>query len=219
MLPLWRDAERDVQVVRLIEAEEIGALVRLFEEIAAAEGWQPEGALRRWQDRSVYFALEVQGQLIGGLQLVLPEASGTLPCQTIWPEAPVGPAGRSAHVAVLALDERFRGQGLLFWRLVIELWRHCVGAGIATLYLEVTPRVFPLYQRLGWPLEVRGELRMHWGEPCFLATLGIPEVAEALLRRAEHSLYYREIISQAFRVTLHPAAAQGESRAVAAALC
>jgi hypothetical protein len=35
---------------------------------------------------------------------------------------------------------------------------------IATLLIEVTPRVLPLYWRLGWPLQIRGELRRHWGE-------------------------------------------------------
>lgn len=218
VLPLWKDTGTGAQVLRLTEPEEVEVLVSLFEGIAATEGWQPEGALQLWRNRSVYFALKVDKQFAGGLQLVLPDPAGTLPCQTIWPEVQAGPSSR-AHVAILALDEAFRGQGILFWHLVIEMWRYCVGTGIATLYLEVTPRVLPLYQRLGWPLEIRGELRTHWGEPCFLATLGIPEVAEALLRRAEHSPYYRAIISQAFRVALQPAPERREPLVVATAIC
>src|SRR5687768_2950569 len=103
MLGLWEDADRGVRVVRLTETEEIAALIAFFEGIAAAEGWQPEGALQRWRDRSVYLALEVEGQAVGGLQLVLPDAAGTLPCQALWPDVPVGPA--SAHVAILALEK------------------------------------------------------------------------------------------------------------------
>jgi GNAT superfamily N-acetyltransferase len=202
MVSLWKDADRGVQVVRLTGPEEVEALVRLFESIAETEGWQPQGALRLWGDRSIYFALKVRGELAGGLQLVLPDKSGTLPYQPLWPEVPPASPGRQAHVAILALDDAYRGQGMLFWRLVVEMWRHCVGAGLATLSLEVTPRVLPLYRRLGWPLQVRGELRVHWGEDCYLCTLGVPEVAEALLRRAEASPYYREVIAQAFRVTL-----------------
>jgi hypothetical protein len=202
MLALWEDAGSGVRVVRLTEGEEVEALVRLFEGIAAAEGWQPEVALRLWQHRSVYFALERAGQLAGGLQLVRPDGFGTLPCQALWPEVALGPGPRAGHVAILALAEAFRGHGHRFWPLVIELWRYCVGAGIATLFLEVTPRVLPLYRRLGWPLQIRGEIRRHWGEECYLCSLGIPEVAEALLRRAEHSPYYRPIVAQAFRVTL-----------------
>ena len=91
---------------------------------------------------------------------------------------------------------------MLFWRLAVEMWRYCVGENIATLYIEVTPRVLPLYRRLGWPLQIRGDLRLHWGEDCYCCSLGIPEVAEALLRRSERSSYYRQIISQAFRVTI-----------------
>jgi hypothetical protein len=202
MLGLWEEAGSGIRVVRLTEAEEVEALVCRLEGVAAAEGWQPGGALRHWLDRSVYFALELEGQEAGGLQLVLPDGAGTLPCQALWPEVPVGPAGGCAHVAILALEEAFRGEGRLFWPLVVEMWRYCAGAGMTALFLEVTPRVLPLYQRLGWPLQIQGELRRHWGEDCYLCTLGVPEVAEALLRRGEHSSYYRQIVAQAFRLTL-----------------
>lgn len=213
MLSLWKDAGCGVEVVRLTEPDEAERLVRLFEAVAETEGWQPDGALRHWVDRSVYFALEVEGGLAGGLQLVLPDPGGTLPYQSIWPEVPLVASGRQVHVAVLALDLAFRGQTLLFWRLVCEMWRHCVGEGVTTLSIEVTPRVLPLYWRLGWPLVVKGQLRAHWGEECYCCFLGVPEVAESLLRRAEHSEYYQAIISQAFRISLsaspqsHPTAA------------
>ncbi|MBV9468436.1 MAG: hypothetical protein JOZ57_04270, partial [Abitibacteriaceae bacterium] len=108
-----------------------------------------------------------------------------------------------AHVAMLAVDEAYRGRSILFWNLAIEMWRHCVGEGITTLFIEVTPRVLPIYRRLGWPLQIRGELRRHWGEDCYLCTPVIPDVDQALLQRAEHSPYYRKIIAQAFRVTLN----------------
>ncbi len=212
MQTLWTGAAGSgVRVAQFTESDDTNAietLVRLFEGIAAAEGWEPGEGLRLWQQRSVYFGLEVRGRLAGGLQLVLPVHGPllTLPCQAVWPEVPVstGPSSpcRSAHVAILALEEAVRGEGILFWNVVIEMWRYCVGQGITTLFIEVTPRVLPLYQRLGWPLVIQGQLRRHWGEDCYLCTLGIPEVAEALLRRADHSPYYRQIIAQAFRVTV-----------------
>jgi GNAT superfamily N-acetyltransferase len=202
MSVLWADTDGSVRVVRLTEAKEISALVHLFEGIAAAEGWQPADALHRWRGRSIYFGLQVSGRLIGGLQLVLPDSAGTLPCRSVWPDVPlIGPARRNAHIAILAIEEASRGQGILFWRLVVEMWRYCIAEGITTLFIEVTPRVLPLYRRLGWPLVIQGELRRHWGEDCRLCTLGIPEVAAALLRRAERSTLYREIIAQAFRMT------------------
>ncbi len=202
MVPLWKDAKTGVRVVRLTRPEEIETLVHLFEEVANSEGWQPEGALRLHQKRSVYLAMLVQGELAGGLQLVLTSAGNTLPYQTLWQEVTIGTSRRCAHVLVLALAERFRGRSFLFWPLVIEMWRFCVGAGIAILFLEVTPRVLPLYRRLGWPLVIQGALRRHWGEECFLCTLGINEVAQALLQRAERSDSYRRILAQAFRMRL-----------------
>jgi len=204
MLPLWKDANGGVQVLRLTEPDEVETLVRLFEEVAVLEDWKPGGALRLWVPHSVYFALTVERELAGGLQLVLPDELHAPPYQAVWPECALRPADRHAHVAVLALAHRFRGRSILFWRLVVELWRYCVGEGIASLSLEVTPRVLPLYRRLGWPLTIHGELRPHWGEDCHLCTLGIPEVAQALLQRAENSLNYRQVVAQAFRVTLAP---------------
>jgi hypothetical protein len=201
MLSLWNDAVSGVCVYRLTESEEVEGLVRLFEGIAAAEGWQPEGALRRWTDRSAYFAAFVQARIAGGLQLASADASGRLPCQSIWPEVPIGMPSRAAHAAMLAIEPAFRGRSELFWSLGVEMWRFCVMEGISTLFLEVTPRVLPLYKRIGWPLEIRGERKLHWGEDCFLCSLGVAEVAEALLRRAEKSAYYRRIIAQAFRMT------------------
>ena len=89
MLSLWRGAGPGVEVVRLIEMEERAEVVRLFEDVAQAEGWRPEGALRMWTHRSVYFGVQVEGQVVGGLQLVLPDTRGTLPCQELWPEVPL----------------------------------------------------------------------------------------------------------------------------------
>lgn len=232
VVPLWEDAGNGVRVFRVTASPAPGErdageataaaasapLVRLFEAVARREGWRPGDALRRLRPRSVYFALEVEGRLAGGLQLVLPDASGRLPCHDLWPELPrgEGAAAAAAHVAVLALEEEFRGQELLFWRLAAELWRFCVETGVSVLLLEVTPRVLPLYRRLGWPLEVVGERRPHWGEDCYLCSLGVPDVTETLLRRAERSPSCRRVLLQAFRMT-SPAghAAAGADRAAA----
>jgi len=175
------------------------ALIALFEAVAREEGWQPGDQLRAYQDHSVYFALHVEKTLAGGLQLVLPDAAGQLPCQRVWPELDLCEESGVAHVAVLALRREFRGkgQGDLFWRLVIALWRHCVLVGIYTLYLEVTPRVLPLYQRLGWPLQVCGPERLHWGEPCLICSLDVRQVAGALAERAICSATYRDILARA----------------------
>jgi len=218
MQSLWKDAGSAIEVVRLEETGEIEDMVRLFEIVAHEQSWQPGEALRLWRHRSLYFALQVpeqveseprmqrgklaDGRLAGGLQLVLPDTLGLLPCHDLWPEVPSGGKGRAAHVAMLAVDAEFRGHSQFFWHLAVEMWRACVAEGITTLLIEVTPRVLPLYRRLGWPLHIRGEARLHWGEECYLCALGIPEVAHVILERAETSHYYRQIAAQAFRVTL-----------------
>lgn len=69
----------------LTSAEEIGHLISLFEAISKEEGWQPGDSLRRYVDRSVYFAGFVNDRMAGGIQLVLSRPNEELPCLTIWP--------------------------------------------------------------------------------------------------------------------------------------
>lgn len=199
------------------------AVVLLFERVAAEEGWNPDGELRAHVAVSTYFGLWADGDgatspegrpgapslPIGGLQLVRSDAAGWLPCDRVWPElAPpsAGAEGRTsvAHVAVLAVAREWRGRiGGLFWRLTAAMWRHCVLSGIADLYLEATPRTLRCYQRLGWPLEVRGELREHWGEPCYPCVLSVREVAGSLAERAVRSEAYRHILADMVGMDRH----------------
>jgi ribosomal protein S18 acetylase RimI-like enzyme len=203
-------------VRRLCGTEDAEPLLCLFEELARAEGWQPGGELRAYVPRSVYFALYVQTdggeELAGGLQLVRPDAAHSevvLPCQKVWPEQHVsGDVEREkiAHVAMLALRPAYRGavgEGdiPLFWDLGVALWRFCTEEGIQTLWLEVTPRTLSCYRRLGWPLVVRGPLRKHWGEDCFLTTLDVEEVGESVKSKAAFSPAYQRILARAHVTT------------------
>jgi hypothetical protein len=206
MLTLWRDVDGGVGVTQLTHSNEIADLVELFAAIAHEQGWQPAGALQRHLSRSVYFGLQEalpSATLVGGLQLVLPGPGGHLPCYEVWPEA--GPpqstgSTRLAHIAMLGILEEHRGDSLAFWRLAVEMWRYCVEQRLSTLLIEVTPRVLPLYRRLGWPLQILEQPRMHWGEECYLCTLEIAEVAQVLLQRMPTSVQYGAIVGQAFRV-------------------
>ncbi len=209
MLSLWQEVGGDTRVGRLTQADEIEELIGLFEAIAAEQGWHPGGALRQWEERSVYFGLrggEPSAPLLGGLQLLFPEASGRLPCHALWPEAPLLGARASgqpqcAHIAMLGLVSAARGHPLHFWRLAIEMWRYCIAAHLMTLFIEVTPRVLPLYRHVGWPLTICGERRLHWGEECYLCRMELPEVARVLLTRAQNSPHYQSIIAQALRLS------------------
>lgn len=202
--------ESQLQVTCATSDEDIEDVVRLFEEIAAAEGWKPEGELRAHVLCSTYFGLwqpgsngtqnsglRNRGTVIGGLQLVHPDAAGKLPSQRVWPELPIDARkGVTAHIAVLAVDATWRGKaGGLFWLLTAAMWHHCVQSGIRELWLEATPRTMRCYERFGWPLEVKGELREHWGEPCYPCRLSVREVAGALTERAVRSRVYRRILA------------------------
>ena len=187
--------------------EQAEALVVLFERIAAEQGWQPGGALRAYSSRSVYFGLyhEETGEIpVGGLQLVAPDltprAAEVLPCHQVWPELEMsaGSGKQSfahvAHIMVLAVLPEWRGTGI-YWLLCTALWRHCVRAGIRDLWLEATPTTLRAYRLLGWPLQIRGALREHWGEPVYPCSLSVREVAGALAERASRSRTYRHILA------------------------
>ena len=65
--------------------------------------------------------------------------------------------------------------------------------------MEATPATLKLYQRLGWPLEIIGDLRPHWGEGCYLCRMDVQDVAAALALKAQKSQTYRLLVEQAYR--------------------
>lgn len=200
--------EQGAGVTTLTSPMEVMELLRLIEKIAGEQGWQPGDQLRAYIGHSVYFALRIKGVLAGGLQLVLDDGSGTLPCRTSWPELDL--AGRTdvADVALLALTRECRGRSELFWLLCTELWRYCIFNRISELWFEVPPPVLRLYRRVGWPLEVKGPLREHWGEPTYPCSMPVSDLTAAFIHRAQSSETYRAIALHALREPL-PQEARG----------
>ena len=192
------NAPRTTRVVRLTRPSEVESLLALLEEIAAELSWQPDDQLRDHAGRSIHFAAYVDDALAGGLQLV-PASAGLLPCERVWPDVRLPRRAETAHISILAVRREYRGAAGLLWPLGVALWRHCAAAGVLSVTLEATPKVYHLYRRLGWPLEVVGDLRPHWGEDCLLCRMGVAEVAGSLLLRATRSGTYRQIVGMMSR--------------------
>lgn len=183
-------------------------ILGFFTAIARQEGWEPGGELEAHRSRSTYFALtNADENITGGLQLVAPDERGQLPTTTVWPELAqtlAASKGTIAHVFMLAVSKTSRskrdgGGNSAFWQLTAAMWNHCVQHGIMQLWLEATPRTLRAYKLVGWPLTVRGELRDHWGEPCYPCSLSICEVAGVLAQRAVRSDTYRRILTEMVR--------------------
>lgn len=182
------------RVIRFDSEAEARPLLSLFERIAKEQNWKPGKQLRAYPDSAVYFGLELNGLLAGGLQLVRGNAHEGLPCLTVWPELDLQGHNDVADIALLALDPKIRGRQELFWLLCIEMWRYCRAHDIDSLYVEVTPANLKLYRRLGWPLQVVGSLRKHWGEECYPGTMTTSAIGREIATRSLHSLRYRQIL-------------------------
>jgi len=195
------EAEQNLAVVLLTRPVEIRELTALFEEVAAEQGWQPGEDISRHSSISIYFALKRGTLLLGGLQLVRMDNAARLPCQSIWPELDLSGRRDVAHVPILALKPQSRGKGNLFWLLCAEMWRYCMAEGISQVYLEVTPATLRLYRRIGWPLQLAGPLRQHWGEDCYLCSMRLGELADICISRAEKSPLYRGVVCQGLRLS------------------
>jgi hypothetical protein len=188
-----------VEVVTLTSLVEIEEMVSLFEAIGCAEGWQPNGQLQAWMQGTVYFAVRVDDKLAGGIQLVPVSAGGTLPCHAVWPELANVSKRDAAHVVMMALAREYRGRAALFWMPAVEIWRYCFRKHISELWLECTPSMLKFYERVGWTLEVRGPLRMHWGELCYPCSFSLEAITRSILMRAVKSEAYRKLVAQACR--------------------
>ena len=194
---------------RAITEPERNVILQLFEGIAAAEGWEPEDQLQAHVARSTYFGIWDEERLVGGLQLVSPDEGGEFPSHLVWPELPLIEKGTPIlHAAVLAVLPEYRGEegSAAFWGLGSALWRYCIQQGVKAIWLEATPKMLRCYRLLGWPLEVIGELRVHWGEPCYPCRLVMREVAGSLAERALTSITYRTIIDTMLLSTPAPKA-------------
>ena len=191
-------------VVTVSSLQEVNEIVALFELLATEEGWEPGDNLRIDRHRSVYFAGRSGHELAGGLQMVLGDGSNALPSQRVWPEIDLSERTDIAHVVVLALRPQYRARHGLFWGICIEMWKYCIARNISEIWMEATPNTLRLYQRIGWPLEIVGQLRTHWGEPCYLCRMGTDKVAAALTSKAKRSTTYKAIVDQAEPVLSEP---------------
>lgn len=182
---------------RLTTEPEIRGLLHLFANIASEQGWQPGDYLTSYPETAQHIALIRDREIIGGLQAVLPNAEGKLPCHHVWPEVSLPKA--CAHVTIIGLKPTFRGRVELFWALCQDLWCLCADHKISTMVLEATPRMLTLYQRMGLPLKVVGELREHWGEPCYLTSVETIAVAGSVVIRARYSEVFRRLVLDALQ--------------------
>ncbi len=193
---------QDVCVVLLSLPGEVDRLLSVFERIAAELSWQPGNQLCDSRETAQHLAVLVGKETVGGLQVVA-GAEDSLPFRRVWPEVEIG-ADSAAHVTILALARECRGRPGLFWPLCVELWRWCNAQGIETILMEATPPTLRVYCRMGWPLEVVGELRQHWGEDCFLCRASVRQIEQAIVERAENSDAYRALVAQGYRDRQEP---------------
>ncbi len=197
----------NVQVSLLTQAtdrEEVGHVIRFFEEIVTEQSWQSGDELRAYPDSSKYFVFKVGGCLAGALQLVTGNSDEGLPCLKVWPE--LGLHGRKdvADLALIALRPEYRDRSQnSFWCLWMEAWRYGIHHNITEFWAEITPRKHKIYWRMGLPLLIEGSLRVHWGAPSYPVKCSLETYAENMKARSEKSQIYKNIVTQMYRDQPH----------------
>ena len=186
-----------LRLFRPTELSEIRSLLKVFSAIADEEGWQPGNYLETVPTGSIHIALECDGEIVGGLQAVLPDAANKLPCHNVWPEVLL--PKHSIHVTIIAIKPEFRGRIELFWAICQDLWTYCADTNTKTILLECTPPMFAIYKRLGLPLQTVSEPRVHWGEMCFLTSVETVVVAGSVVMKARKSEVFRRLVLDALQ--------------------
>jgi hypothetical protein len=184
-------------------------LRRLFDDVALDEGWTPGRYLQDCAERSLFVGVSAENARIAGLQLVLEDPSAPLPLLAVWPEIADQVHWRAAEVAVLAVRAPHRGSRRLLWFLAAEVWRVCQMRSISEIWLAATERRVRQYRLLGWPLEVKGGLRRHWGEDCLPCRVRVADAEAYVRRRVGKEECFRSIVSWANREPFPPTTPTG----------
>ena len=75
-----------IEVALLEQGKEVQELLILFQHVAEELTWQPGEFLCSASPSSAHLAGFVGGQLAGGIQIVIQNEEGHLPCQRVWSE-------------------------------------------------------------------------------------------------------------------------------------
>lgn len=189
-----------IRIIFFEDMNEAQCLISLFQKLADELGWRPGDQLHAYPRNSVYFAAMVGEELAGGLQLVVTNGVDPLPSRHVWPEIELSSRTDIAHASIMALKREYRGFPGLFTALTVEMWRYCATSGITEIWHEATPPTLRLYRRIGWPLEIAGPLRQHWGDDwCYLCKMTTAAVAGNVVIKAMRSQSHRDTLAALVR--------------------
>jgi hypothetical protein len=57
-----------------------------------------------------------------------------------------------------------------------------------------------LYRRLGWPLQIAGPLREHWGEECYPCTMTVEAINDQMALKSAKSACYQQVFQLMHRL-------------------
>lgn len=179
--------------VKVISADEAAPLLRLMYEVSAECGWAVERQLDDYLDDSVFFVAWRDGELVGGIKLVLGNAKG-LPIDECWPETNLVGRTDVADLSLLALRSSDRGNMFVMGSLLATLWRYCLDHGIRELWAKPPVRNYHIYRRFGFPLERMGETRVYWGGPRVPSRIIVDPEHDVMAEKAKGSALYRKAL-------------------------
>jgi hypothetical protein len=188
-----------IGISSVTEAHEREALLCLFHRVAHEKGWRPGEDVGRETAHSWFIAAELNGGLVGGIEVRQRDEAGTLPIYCTWPELIPAVTLPTAELVLLALTPNARGNRTLLWMLCVEMWRECLALGLKQLLVAVPLPNYRVYRRLGWDLEIVGPERFHWGEPCLPCLMDLSATGVAVLALAGRDASLHFVADQALR--------------------
>lgn len=187
----WFSPE-DFEVV-LLPGEEGRPVIDLLYAIEVERGLDVADHLEAYLDHPVFFAAMRNGELVGGIKLVMGNPEG-LPIHEVWPELNLVGRTDVADLSLLALRGGRRGDLYAVGSLINAVWVHCRECGVSEVWAELPPRNIKLYQRMGFPFEVMGEKRDYWGTPHVPSRVVLDKAAEVVAERTAISGLYQRVV-------------------------
>ena len=161
----------------------------LMKKVASSRNWDANKTIDCYDDCAYYYAADDKGNIIGGVKVIFGNMN-IFPIKTpdAWPELQIDNPKESVEVAFSAVEENYRGSGVVFVAMYAAMFWHMQQLGYRYVYAILDPIIFRLYSQVGYRFkkiseDKGGGTKIYWGERTFPAVLDLFEAAKYIEAR------------------------------------